>query len=347
MANEAVCLLNLNSIEESNDFDENNGLILNDISVPIELIQRIMSHTEEKTLLNCQLVCKRWNETITEYVWRKKAEIKTGHRFSTDNILHWKDFYLICAKNLFKRNLLKNHSGEEDFQHWTLLEDDFVVQNNRHYSDSYDYDDSSDVDSSPNEDSDASMNSEVNIQIDDENGSDTNSEIDNDNESIDSGNVNNDDEQHEKNNSSDDSDESNGNVNHGDSEHDTDNNTDNESMLDVIEVDSENESNSNTGSHDDDTDQSDYITDHTGSDYDYDFDMNGWIVECPPIGVPHLPAQPEFEDKEHCFATTYYNCYKEQEIDLLKEGFSVNILDELRPPFEVNLFCLESFFFPI
>lgn len=97
-----------------------NGLILNDVYLPIELIQRILFFADEKTLLNCQLVCNCWNTIITDYVWRKKAEMKTSHKFSPDAVLDWKDFYLIYAKDLFRSNLIKNPSGEEGFKYWKI-----------------------------------------------------------------------------------------------------------------------------------------------------------------------------------------------------------------------------------
>lgn len=180
--------LNSQSSVCSDQFGDN-GLMLNDIYVPIEVIQRIFCFADEKSLLNCQLVCKRWNEIIMDYVWRKKAEINTGCKFPIDSVLEWKDFYVISAKNIFDRNLIKNHSGENGLQHyWNIFED--------------------------------------------------------------------------------------------------------------------------------------------GGD--------GWIVECPPTGVPPLPQAPEFENKQHCFVTSYFDCYKEFVIDLEKEGFSANILDNLQPNIEVS-----------
>lgn len=165
-----------------------NGLIFSDQLLPVELIQRILCHVDGKTLLNCRLVCKCWNDITTDYVWRKKAEIETGCKIPADTILGVKDFFLICTKNLFGRNLVKNHSGEGNLIHWDIV--------------------------------------------------------------------------------------------------------------------------------------------HNGGDR--------WAVERPPIGAPLLPQEPEFESKQHCFVTSYGECCKKFTIDLIAEGFSANILDNLQPPIEVR-----------
>lgn len=171
-----------------------NGLILNDKLLAVELIQRILCYVDEKTLLNCQLVCKCWNEIIVDYVWRKKAEIKTSCKIPPDTVLKSKDFYLICTKNLFDRNLVKNHSGAEKFKYWEITQ------------------------------------------------------------------------------------------NHG----------------------------------------------------------HRWVTECPPTGAPQLPTEPEFENKQHCFATSFSQCTKHYTIDLMKEGFSLNILDQMQPPIEVSFVGMKT-----
>lgn len=56
-----------------------------------------------------------------------------------------------------------------------------------------------------------------------------------------------------------------------------------------------------------------------------------WNIERPPIGVSSLP------NIQYCFATiTNRNCVKRLRIDLIKEGFSKNILDNLQPPIEIS-----------
>lgn len=172
------------------DEEDDNGLILSNIYIPEELITELMLYyTDGKTLANCQLVCKRWNTWISEYLWRKKAEISTGLKFSPNGPLRWQDYQLIYRKSLFARNFVKNHSGIDGVTaHW--------------------------------------------------------------------------------------------------------------------------------------------VTEKNGG--------NGWRVECPPTGAPSLPDEPGFHNSQHCFATSYGNCQKWQMIDLLKEGFTENILDNYRPPIEVN-----------
>lgn len=176
------------------DEDSNNGMILSDHYIPAELLIDLMcNYIDEKTLLSCQRVCKRWNILITDFVWHKKAERKSKTKFPQDDKLTWKDYYLIYAKNLFIKNLLKNHSGEEGLSdHWNIV--------------------------------------------------------------------------------------------------------------------------SNGG--------------------------DRWIVECPPVGAPSLPEGPEFENKEHCFVTSFTVSTKEQVIDLYNEGFTANILDHMQPPIEVSLMLI-------
>jgi len=56
-------------------FDEEgvNGLILCDKYLPNEMLMEIFCYADYKTLLSCQLVCKRWKMLIeNSKVWRKK-----------------------------------------------------------------------------------------------------------------------------------------------------------------------------------------------------------------------------------------------------------------------------------
>ncbi|XP_055326941.1 F-box only protein 6-like isoform X2 [Sitodiplosis mosellana] len=63
---------------------------------------------------------------------------------------------------------------------------------------------------------------------------------------------------------------------------------------------------------------------------------NRWAIECPPIGAPSLPSEPEFENKQHCFVTSYGECCKNYTVDLIKEGFTANILDHLQPSIKIS-----------
>lgn len=102
---------------------ENNGLVLSDKYIPEELLGELFCYVDCKSLLNCQLVCKRWKDLIQEYVWRKKAELIFGQSLQClkSYELPWTVYYKICKKNPFERNLLKNHSGQEGLKkHWVI-----------------------------------------------------------------------------------------------------------------------------------------------------------------------------------------------------------------------------------
>lgn len=106
-------------------FDENsnNGLILSDIYLPEELITQILHYVDVKSLLNCQLVCKRWNRLLQNYVWWKKAESIMENPLPKNENIPWCVFYAICKHRPFERNLLKNHSGKEGAsKHWKVTD---------------------------------------------------------------------------------------------------------------------------------------------------------------------------------------------------------------------------------
>ncbi|KAJ8688362.1 hypothetical protein QAD02_024157 [Eretmocerus hayati] len=103
-------------------FDEagDNGLALGGKYIPEELLSQILSYGNYKDLCQYQLVCKRWNHLIQSYVWRKKAEMTLGHLLPVNNDIPWTLYYFICTKRAFRRNLIKNHSGEKKFSNWTI-----------------------------------------------------------------------------------------------------------------------------------------------------------------------------------------------------------------------------------
>jgi len=106
------------------EYDEqsDNGLMICDRYMPAELLAEIFClYVDYKTLLNCQLVCKRWKTLIQSYVWRKKVEMILGKPFPRHEQISWQMFYLICKKKPFERNLLKNHSGEHGRKHWRII----------------------------------------------------------------------------------------------------------------------------------------------------------------------------------------------------------------------------------
>lgn len=99
--------------------DSYNGSILGNLFIPQELLSNIMqNYLDPKTLLNCRQVCQSWKMNIDNQVFRRKAQIKTGHQFHLDHPLKWQDYYLICTKHLFHANLIRNPSGEMGQKHW-------------------------------------------------------------------------------------------------------------------------------------------------------------------------------------------------------------------------------------
>lgn len=177
------------------DEDAQNGLIIGDLYIPVELLENILFFVDHKTMLYCQLVCKSWHELIITYIWRKKAEQILHFPLPVDETMHWILYYNLCAKKPFEKNLIKNHSGKEGTKNWQLIHPD----------------------------------SQQRMFALDEN----------------------------------------------------------------------------------------------------------WKVECPPTGAPPLPDNAVFEGDSHCFVTTYFNCSKAQDIDLVHEGFTSYVLDNIQPPIEV------------
>lgn len=104
------------------DEESNNGLVICDRYVPAELLAEIFCRARHGTLLNCQLVCKRWKMVIQNYVWRKKTELVLGKPFPRQiEEIPWQVFYLICKRRAFEKNLLRNHSGERNMKYWQVL----------------------------------------------------------------------------------------------------------------------------------------------------------------------------------------------------------------------------------
>ncbi|KAK0162361.1 hypothetical protein PV327_008705 [Microctonus hyperodae] len=103
-------------------YEENgdNGLVMCDKYIPEELITEILCYVDYKSLLNCQLVCKRWQNLLQDYVWRKKAEIAMGHSLQSVKIMPWNVYYKICKKKPIATNLLKNNSGQNNFSNWII-----------------------------------------------------------------------------------------------------------------------------------------------------------------------------------------------------------------------------------
>ncbi|XP_071564872.1 F-box only protein 27 isoform X2 [Temnothorax nylanderi] len=99
------------------DEEDNNGLVLCDKYLPVEMLIEIFCHADCKTLLRCQLVCRRW-KLLMNHVWHKKTERTLGKPFPWNDKMPWTVYYLACTKKPYERNLVKNPSGAEDFKHW-------------------------------------------------------------------------------------------------------------------------------------------------------------------------------------------------------------------------------------
>lgn len=106
-------------------FDEegNNGLVLCDKYLPVEVLMEIFCHADCRTLMSCQLVCKRWRLLMSQ-VWHKKTERTLGRPFPWDDEMPWHAYYLACTQKPYERNLVSNHSGsrKDGTKDWVVLE---------------------------------------------------------------------------------------------------------------------------------------------------------------------------------------------------------------------------------
>ncbi|XP_044590470.1 uncharacterized protein LOC123269036 isoform X2 [Cotesia glomerata] len=90
--------------------DKNNGLILSDKYIPMELIEILFCYLDHKSLQICQLVCRKWKNLIREYIYSKKVEIISGQSLHYLGSLKipWEQYYKIYKKNPFEQNLMMN-----------------------------------------------------------------------------------------------------------------------------------------------------------------------------------------------------------------------------------------------
>lgn len=95
--------------------------------LPDEMIVYVLSFIDANKLLDCRLVCKRWQELLDSYVFQEKASrqnkyVNNGRGYvsfseiDSNNVrkleLPWYVFYVICKYDPFNRNLVKNHCGQ-------------------------------------------------------------------------------------------------------------------------------------------------------------------------------------------------------------------------------------------
>ncbi|XP_071653348.1 F-box only protein 44-like isoform X2 [Temnothorax longispinosus] len=110
------------------DEEDNNGLVLCDKYLPVEVLIEIFCHADCKTLLRCQLVCRRW-KLLINHVWHKKTERTLGKPFPWNDKMPWTAYYFACTKKPYERNLVKDPSGAEYLNHWDVEKRDFDSDN--------------------------------------------------------------------------------------------------------------------------------------------------------------------------------------------------------------------------
>nr|AEE62816.1 unknown [Dendroctonus ponderosae] len=100
--------------------EELNGLILNELYLPKELLLEILSNLSSQDVIKCSLVCKTWfNLTRSTALW-KSIYFKQEQRKKVRN-LPWYVFYCHLSSDYF-RNVIKNGNGELHFKHWQILQ---------------------------------------------------------------------------------------------------------------------------------------------------------------------------------------------------------------------------------
>ena len=110
------------------DENDNNGMAFEKLYIPPEIFSRIFTcYLDGSSLMNCQLVCKRWKELLQSYDWRKKAEIVNNCHLPQN--LQWQDYYLMAVKKPFQRNLINNHSGQTLYVGWSNVNGDWTIEN--------------------------------------------------------------------------------------------------------------------------------------------------------------------------------------------------------------------------
>nr|XP_023022304.1 F-box only protein 6-like [Leptinotarsa decemlineata] len=106
-----------------------NGLYLNDIYIPEELILNILSYVPAKDMLALTLVCKKWCNIIkSESLWMDIYN--RTHSRKAKNI-PWYVYYCYFTTDNFS-NLIKNGNGQEGFKHWKIIKnygDEFKIEN--------------------------------------------------------------------------------------------------------------------------------------------------------------------------------------------------------------------------
>ena len=83
--------------------------------IPEEVLVHILSYVDPRTLLKLRLCCKLWKQLIDKEVWKLKASrerYSSLHSVNPKQKLPWYLYHFICVKDLFGKNLVKNHCGQ-------------------------------------------------------------------------------------------------------------------------------------------------------------------------------------------------------------------------------------------
>ncbi|XP_066999154.2 F-box only protein 44 isoform X2 [Anabrus simplex] len=111
-------------LSEYRNFEEINGLFLDGKCIPEDILGILLSYLDSDSLLKCRLVCQIWKQVIDTDVWRLKINNETYRLLQTcaaRTKYPWIIYFWICKRNPFWRNLLKNHCGQDDQEHWTII----------------------------------------------------------------------------------------------------------------------------------------------------------------------------------------------------------------------------------
>ena len=93
-----------------------NGLCFGNVYIAKELVSFILLHVDYKTTIsNCRLVCKQWNDIITDPLfWKHKTalENKKWPSVPRDEHIPWSFYANVYLHNPIGRNLIQNPNGK-------------------------------------------------------------------------------------------------------------------------------------------------------------------------------------------------------------------------------------------
>lgn len=104
--------------------NDTNGLCLNNVFCPEEVVTKILTFVNPENVLVDALVCKKWNNIIkSTYFW---AQIYRRIHHKPPKNLPWYVFYCYLGQKQLNCNLLKNGNGQEGFNHWDIINEELV-----------------------------------------------------------------------------------------------------------------------------------------------------------------------------------------------------------------------------